>query len=382
MEYLGPQVFGLTLSPKRNAQSNWDVAALGGRLAMPGGMRTAGIGGRITGMGADLAIVDDPVKNAEEAHSDVYREKSWDWFLSTLYTRLEPGGAMIVIMTRWHEDDIVGKLLTEGIESEDENEVWDVVNFPALAEEEDTLGRLPGEALFPERYPESRLLQIQHRIGAYWFAALYQQRPAPLEGGMFRREWFLEFQPDYMNGVYVLLKGEKRLRYEIEECVHFATVDPAFSEKSSSDFTVINVWALTPNHDLLLLDVVRKQIEGDKIVNELRDVQAEYRLGRIYVEAYGGGKVIAQMARSAGLPVTELTVPGDKQIRALPLQTRMSTSNFFILRGAPWRNTLIAEYLMFPNGKYDDQVDTGAYAAQVVTTQGTGRVTTIKRALR
>src|SRR5207244_2242627 len=115
-----------------------------------GGMTAAGVGGAMTGKGAHLLVIDDPVKNAEQAQSKTVREKHWEWYRSTAYSRLEPGGAVVIVMTRWHEDDLVGRLLAE---AEAEGERWEILRLPALAEEADPLGRAPGEPLWPERYP-------------------------------------------------------------------------------------------------------------------------------------------------------------------------------------------------------------------------------------
>lgn len=162
----GPALFNLTVAGNSSARDRWDIA---GHL---GGMSTAGVGGAITGKGAHLLIIDDPIKNAEEANSKTYRDKSYDWYRSTAYTRIEPGGSVVIIQTRWHEDDLSGRLLKE------EPEKWTVVNLPALAEEGDSLDRQPGEALFPKRYDVSALLDIKRTVGSYWWNALYQQRPA------------------------------------------------------------------------------------------------------------------------------------------------------------------------------------------------------------
>ena len=174
-------LFGVQVDPASRAANRWGI------LGASGGMQTAGAGGPLTGSGADILVVDDPIKNAEEAYSDTIRAKLWDWWLSTAYSRIEPGGVAIVLHTRWHEDDLIGRLIQE---MENGGEAWEVINFPAIAEEHDVLGRKPGESLWPARYDESALERIKNTIGPYWWSSLYQQRPSPLEGGMFKREWF------------------------------------------------------------------------------------------------------------------------------------------------------------------------------------------------
>ena len=155
-----------------------------------GGMVTAGVGGPITGRGADCLIIDDPVKNAEEAYSLTRRERIWDWWRSTAFSRLEPNGIVIIIMTRWHKDDLAGRLLKE-IES-GEGEKWEIIKLPALAEKGDLLGRPEGVPLWPDRFGDSALKKIRVAIGSVFWASLYQQDPTDKEGGLFQRKWFTE----------------------------------------------------------------------------------------------------------------------------------------------------------------------------------------------
>ncbi|MCC6419952.1 MAG: hypothetical protein IT429_17085 [Gemmataceae bacterium] len=180
-------LFGVKVSGASSAADRWEIE---GR---EGGMVTAGVGGPITGRGADVLIVDDPVKNAEEARSPTQREKAWDWFKSTAYTRLEPNGSVILIMTRWHRDDLAGRLLSQAADLDGYR--WEVISLPALATESDPLGRQPGEALWPQRYPAERLEATRKDIEAFWWAALYQQDPTA-EGGT---EWPPEyFRPRHL----------------------------------------------------------------------------------------------------------------------------------------------------------------------------------------
>lgn len=139
-----------------------------------GGMITAGVGGSITGRGADVLMVDDPIKNAEEANSPRHREKVWKWWQSTALTRLEPGGAAVVMQTRWHEDDLTGRIIA------DEGERWETIRLPALAEARDALDRRPGEALWPERYDVDALRSVRQSVGDYVWESLYQQKPPSL----------------------------------------------------------------------------------------------------------------------------------------------------------------------------------------------------------
>jgi len=186
----GPVVFGLCVGTGSAAADMWSVAGC------EGGMFTAGAGGPLTGKGADLLIVDDPVKNAEQALSETYRRRTWDWFQSTALTRLEPGGAAIVNMTRWHHDDLVGRL-----KQEETAHRWRTLHFPAICIAPDELGRQPGDALWPQRFPlhdcidehgalRLGLESIRAEKPTSWWQALYQQQPSRHETLLWPREYF------------------------------------------------------------------------------------------------------------------------------------------------------------------------------------------------
>ena len=155
-------------------------------LTAGGGMYCCGIGGPLLGRGFDVAIIDDPVKNAEEARSEAVRQRNVDWYQTTLRTRAEPGASIILIMQRWDELDLAGHLLSS---SERGGEQWEVISLPAVAEEDDWLGREPGEALWPEKYTVEMLERIRGVIGPDIYEALYQTRPKPPGGQMYKQEW-------------------------------------------------------------------------------------------------------------------------------------------------------------------------------------------------
>jgi hypothetical protein len=175
LEEYGPSLFGVGVRRGSSAANRWDLEG------KTGGMETAGIGGPITGKGANLLIIDDPVKNPAEALSPLYRQKAWDWYASAAYTRLEPDAAIVVIQTRWHPEDLAGRIVAQASKG---GEPFEILNLPALAEQGDILGRQPGEALWPERFPAERLAEIRQTQGERWFVSLYQQRPefAQVEG--------------------------------------------------------------------------------------------------------------------------------------------------------------------------------------------------------
>lgn len=319
-----------------------------------GGMVTAGVGGPITGRGANVLIIDDPVKNAEEAESPTFRERAWEWWTSTAYTRLEPDGVVVLLQTRWHEDDLAGRILSRSAEA------WTHVDLPALAESGDALGRAEGEALWPERYSRDALLAIQREVGSRVWSALYQQRPVPASGGMFKREWLdraryrkAEVRDDLYEvaGVVVPLSSMRR----------FTTVDLAASVKTSADYTVIATFGVAPSGHCCVLDVRRARLEGPDIVPAIRAVVDQWKPACVWVEKVGFQLALIQWARREGIPVRELVPDRDKVARALPLSAAFEGSRMLLPAHAPWLDAVLGELLSFPLGTHDDTVDALAY---------------------
>ena len=347
----GQPLFGVSLKDDSQAAHRFDLND------HRGGMVTAGVGGAITGRGADLLIIDDPVKSAEDAQSESMSRRLWDWYRSTARTRLEPGGAVVIVMTRWHEADLAGRLIADP-----NGEEWTVLNLPALAEDDDPLGREPGEALWPERFSVEDLEATKRALGTYLWSALYQGHPAPLDGDVFRKSWF-RYWTD-AEGHYRLDSGKL---LKPAECRRFITVDLAISQKQSADYTVASVWAVGPGKDLLLLDRIRDRIPGPGQVPMLRRLYEEWKPDTIGIESVAFQLVVIQEARKAGLPVRELRPDRDKVSRALVAAARLEGGNVFWPRHASWLGEWEAELLLFPNARHDDQVDTLSYAALEVS---------------
>jgi predicted phage terminase large subunit-like protein len=330
----------IRVNPDSSAANRWDI------LGHTGGMQTAGIGGPLTGKGAHLAIIDDPIKNAEEAMSSTIREKHWDWYKSTLYSRLEPGGSILIPMTRWNEDDLAGRLIAEM--QQEGGEQWTVISLPAVAEDDDLLGRQVGQALWPERYDEVALARIKGTTQAYWFASLYQQRPAPLEGGMFKKKWF-EIVKSCPTDCYCL-------RYW----------DLAATE-DGGDWTVglkIGVRAGV----FYIIDVQRDRLsskDSEALVKQTAQIDG----GEVPIEmeqepGSSGKRVIDHFARIVlpGYAFEGVPSTGDKTVRAMAVMAAAERGDVKIVRGG-WNSAFLDELAMFPNGKHDDQVDalSGAY---------------------
>jgi predicted phage terminase large subunit-like protein len=328
-----------------------------------GGFWAAGVGGPMTGKGWHLGIIDDPIKNAEEAASDTIRAKHQDWYGSTFYTREEPWsdqdphGALIVIQTRWHEDDLAGWLLAEEAGSdEDEPERWHIVNLPAIAEEPQKFPetctvepdwRQPGEPLCPERRPIEKLRKICKRIGGYFFDALFQQRPSAKEGDFFKvgkietvdvapaglrlcRGWDLAATPGggaYTAGV-LIGQDPKGVWY---------VVDVERGQWSSDDV------------ETQLVSTARRDGTGVQVHLPQDPGQAGKKQGISLVKLLSGFQVKVD-------PVT-----GPKETRAFSLSAQVNAGNVRMVKG-DWNKAFKEELRQFPRGKYKDQVDAAADA--------------------
>jgi len=327
-----------------------------------GGMMTAGVGGAITGKGADVFIIDDPIKNSEEANSATIRNKQWDWFFSTAKTRLEPGAIMVIIMTRWHSDDLVGRIRSQfeagGWDAKEDN--WQFIEMPALALEGDPLDREVGKALWPSQHSQQKIEAIKKSTIPWVFESLYQQKPTSDQGDTFKREWFKYFSPDPKQPFYDLGEGK---RFAKEDCTIFQTVDLATSTKASADFFVCSTFAVTPESDLLVLDVLRDHISGANQRQVMHEQFKKWQPSIIGVESVAYQQSFVQILQDDGLPVISLPADRDKQSRAIMAATRYFSGHVYHNRFAHWLQDFESELLQFPKGKHDDMVDTIAYAA-------------------
>ena len=307
-----------------------------------GGVYTAaGVGSGITGRGANLGIVDDPVKDREEADSETVQHRVWDWYRSTFYTRLMPDAAIVVIMTRWHDLDLAGRLLEE---QEHGGDQWDIIELPALAKDEDPMGREQGAALWPEWYDGDRLDQIRRVVGSREWASLYQQDPQAEQGTFFLREW-IQYWDDLPNDLQI-----------------YGASDYAVKD-GEGDYTVHGIAGVDPNQDLFILDIWREQASSDVWIDALLDLVEKWRPLDWAEES---GQIRASLdpfiqARMAERRVffNRIGYPSvaNKRNRAQAIRGRMSQGKVFLPKGAPWVDELESELLRFDAGRYDDQVD-------------------------
>jgi len=357
LKEVGPELFGITVARDSSAVGRWGIED------HQGGVTAVGIGGSITGRGADLAIIDDPFKGPEDSHSPTQRKRVVDWYKTVLRTRMAPGGTIILIQTRWHKADLAGFLM------EDDSDVWNIINLPAVAVENDPIDRNVGEALWPERYPLEVLRSLERTLGPYWWHSVYQQTPGDPEGNLFKRRYFKQFS--LAGDIYILHKEGEEQHVLKRECVIFQTCDPAASTKSSADWFVLSTWAITPNYDLLLIDVIRERLEGPDQPQLFLDGYMRWRPLIQGTESAGLGKILYQTLVRTGLPIVELEAVGDKTLRAIPMASRYKAGAVYHMAHAPWLDEWEEELAAFPNGPHDDQVDTASYAAITLASMDT-----------
>lgn len=355
--------FGIALDPSTQSKSNWRIDKHRGRMG------TAGAGGAITGTGANLMIIDDPFKDNEDADSQFNRDKVWDWYQSVVLSRMErsvDGSGdppfIVLVQTRWHEDDLAGRLL------ESEPEKWFHFTLPAIAHENDKLGRAEGEALWPEKYDLAYLADLKGSMSARWWSAMYQQSPSIEGGGIFRGEAFKRYisRRSDRGLLYTMLGREKRSAADFKGW-KFATIDLAASTKTSADYTVAMVFHITQKKDMLVLDVLRERMEGadhERFIERLRQKHDDLRFVGIEKATYG--LTLIQTLRRKGVPVRELIPDKDKVSRAYAAAAFIEGEKLFFPQSAPWLAEFEHELLAFDNGAHDDQVDALAYGARVL----------------
>ena len=332
---------GVSLRTDSQSAKRFHVTG-GGSVGQDGTYVAVGIGGPITGRGAHLLLIDDPVKNREDADSEVIRDKTKAWYTSTAYTRLMPGGRIIIIQTRWHEDDLSGWLLEDH-----GHEGWEVLNLPAIDD--------AGKALWPEQYDIPALEKIRLAIGPRDWSALYQQRPSPESGNYFKAEW---------------LRSYDRLPPRSTLNVYGAS-DYAVTA-DGGDFTVHVVVGIDPEGRMYLLDLWRGQASSDTWIEAFCDLVAKWKpigwaeeTGQI---RSGVGPFIEARMRERQAYVYREVFPtrGDKAIRAQSIRGRIAMNGLYVFNQAPYRADLVSEMMSFPVGVHDDQVDALGLVGQLL----------------
>lgn len=370
LEQVGPDLFGVTVDPETAGGQLWEVKGREGIMV------TAGVGGGLTGKGGHLIIIDDPIKNAAEAQSQTIRDAQHEWWKSTVRTRLQKGGAVVLVMTRWHEDDLAGRFLRDSAAGDGDH--WEILNLPGIAEEDDALGREPGEALWPEMFDLDNLRATERDQGQYWFTAMYQQRPSPAEGMLFKRQNFRYYEKtqalnDEGDAIVKIHRDQGVEIFDPAYGTKFQTCDVAGSSNEDSDYTVIATWIVTPSKDLLLWDLERVKFDAADLKPFFMRKFFEQRPSVVGIERLGFGLAIIQELLREGLPIQRLEPDKDKVSRALPAVARYEEKRVFHDMHAHYKGEFEKELLDFPNGVNDDMVDTTAYAALKLTSFAPGQ---------
>lgn len=359
MERWGPKLFGVQVSKDSRAADNWEIAGHRGIL------QTAGVGGPVTGKRAHLLIIDDPVKNAEDANSPTMREKKKDWFRTTSSTRLQKDSAVILVQTRWHEDDLAGWLQREFPEQ------VVVINLPAIAwgEDElpegewvpDILGRKKGEALCPDLHPIENLLAKKVVMGEVWFSALYQGRPVPAEGGIFKKHTFKYWNWDSL---------PEKFDYIIQSW------DMTYKRTSDSDWVVGQTWG-AKGADRYLLSQFRERCGFSKTIKAVKCMTAT-EFGSMarekLVEFRANGPAVVRALEREISGFVDVEPEGSKEARAHGVEFQLSSGNVYFPNpsepGNEWVGHVLYEFTFFPNARYDDCVDCATQALDFLWDKG------------
>ena len=357
-------MFKTRLSKDSKSVERWNTSAQGAFTA-------AGVGGPITGRGCSLGIIDDPVKNREEAESETTRQNVKDWYSSAFYTRLAPGGGILVIQTRWHDDDLSGWLLNTLDEAKKEAveagspldpsvDNWELVEYPAIATHDEKY-RLKGDALHADRYPIEALNKIKRNMIPRDWEALYQQKPVSDDGDYFTKSMFKYYKP-----------GDSP---PLNEMRIYAAADLAISTKQTADYTVFTVVGIDREQNIWIIDVIRGRWNALGLIDRLFGIQEKYNPELFGIET---GQIEltlepfimkAEQERGLSLRYEKLKTRGvDKGTRARPIQGRMEQGKVYFptVESVPWMSSLQNELLKFPLGKNDDQVDSLSWIGQMI----------------
>lgn len=317
------------LSQERSAVEEWETEA-------GGGIRAVGIGGGVTGQGGNWIVIDDPIKNRLDANSKVFRDRIWEWYTDDLYTRLEPNGKIILIMTRWHHDDLAGRILDS-----DDKDNWQVIDLAAFAKENDPLGRKQGEALCIDRYNKTDLDRIKAVIGDDSFEALYQQNPTAETGSIFKRGHFQYFKIEDVPAPEFVVQSW----------------DTAFKTGEDNDYSVGTTWYYSKKK-YYLIDRWKGRETFSVVKQAIIEKAQEYKPDVVLIEDKASGQsLVEDFKLESALPILPYKPDRDKIARAYAVTPVVDIGQVYLPQEAEWKIDFLDNLLAFPYGKHDDDVD-------------------------
>jgi len=348
----GEQIFGIHLSNETKSAAEWE-------LTEGGGMTSVGFGGSITGRKGNLVIIDDPIKNASEAKSETYRERIWNEWVQSVRTRTHPGTKIIVIMTRWHEDDLAGRMLAE--------ENCQHINLPCECEDEDDpLGRKIGDSLCPEIGKDNEWMKIFKEsytstdgVGAWY--AMFQGRPVTEGGNILKSKWWGKYSTTGMPADITFPDKETMLK-EMDEIL--MSVDAAF--KDVNDPVCIELWGRR-RAEFFLIDLINDRLDFVKTIKAIQGMKFTYPQTRqILIEDKANGSATIATLHSEIPGIIPIEPQGGKVSRVNAIQYVIESGNVY-LPEKPWVKEFVNQCSSFPNGKHDDMVDAMSQALTRMT---------------
>lgn len=321
------RVVTIEVEPKRNSQT-FEIVGHKGRYI------SQGVGGPLTGKRLDIGIIDDPIKNAQEALSETVKSSIWNWYMTTFRTRLSQNSGQIIMATRWATDDLSGRVIEIMPQAE-------VINFPAI--------NADGEALIPELHSLEKLLEQKAGMSSHFWSAMYQQNPTPVGGGIFKDEWWR------------YADAPPRLKYRT------IYADTAQKTKEQNDYSVFQCWGHSADGQAVLLDMIRGRWEAPDLIERARAFWAKHaalkgaphgslRALRVEDKSSGTG-LIQTLRRESSIPVQGIKREIDKVTRAHDVTPQIENGRVVLLRSCPHLSDFLAEASAFPNGTHDDTLD-------------------------
>lgn len=371
----------ISIAPDAGAVTDWETTERGSVLS-----RSAP-GQSVTGKGFNVLIIDDIVKDFADAHSKTSREAIWDWWKANAYSRMEPPSLIVVVGTRWHDDDFIGRLLSPDYEGNPND--WEVISFPAIAETTDVLGRQPGQPLFSpiinenEEQALERWGKIRESVGEYAWAGLYMQKPQPATGAIFKVDSFRYWTSD----ASLLREGDDSVVFvkpeELSGARWFDSWDATFKGTDSSDYVVGQRWAMQ-GKKRFLVDQSRGRRSFTETLDEMRKWDSHLKTGSKWVyekliEDAANGPAIIDTLKKEMDGIKPITPRSSKEARARAVTPELEGGFVYLphpsMPGYEWVTELVSEFRAFPNSTNDDQVDAFTQALNYVRSSGEASIT-------